>query len=46
LMRSHFLTASAIQNLFPYPQARTRLVQENHLMWVVIDKVDGFQSLG
>jgi len=46
LMRSHFLTASAIQNLFPYPQARTRLVQENHIIWVVIDKVDGFQGLG
>ena len=46
LMRSHFLTASAIQNLFPYPHARTRLVQENHIIWVVIDKVDSFQGLG
>jgi ubiquinone/menaquinone biosynthesis C-methylase UbiE len=40
LMRSHFLSPSAIENLFPGPQARTGIEQENHTVWVVIEKGD------
>jgi ubiquinone/menaquinone biosynthesis C-methylase UbiE len=40
LMRSHFLPAGAIERLFPHPQATTRIEQDNHTVWVVIDKAD------
>ena len=40
LMRSHFLSASAIQGLFPGPQARTRIEQDAYTVWVIIDKCD------
>jgi demethylmenaquinone methyltransferase/2-methoxy-6-polyprenyl-1,4-benzoquinol methylase len=39
LMHSHFLAAAAIDCLFPYPQARTSVEQDNHTVWIIIDKV-------
>jgi ubiquinone/menaquinone biosynthesis C-methylase UbiE len=40
LMRSHFLSPNAIQGLFSSPQAWSRIEQENHTVWVIIDKGD------
>jgi ubiquinone/menaquinone biosynthesis C-methylase UbiE len=41
LMRSHFLSASAIAGLFPGPKAQTRIERDTHTVWVVIDKGGG-----
>jgi ubiquinone/menaquinone biosynthesis C-methylase UbiE len=40
LMRSHFLSASAIESFFTGPQARTGIERENHTVWVVVEKDD------
>jgi ubiquinone/menaquinone biosynthesis C-methylase UbiE len=39
-MRSKFLPASVIETLFSYEQARTKIVRDNHTVWIVIDKAD------
>jgi demethylmenaquinone methyltransferase/2-methoxy-6-polyprenyl-1,4-benzoquinol methylase len=46
LMRSHFLSASSIESLFPDRSARVRVEQDNYRIWVVIDKVADFQTAG
>ncbi len=40
LMRSHFLSLEAIKGLFYYPQANFKLEQEEHTLWIVIEKLD------
>jgi demethylmenaquinone methyltransferase/2-methoxy-6-polyprenyl-1,4-benzoquinol methylase len=42
LMRSHFLSASAIGRLFPHPQATTKVEQDRFTVWVVIDKIEKY----
>jgi ubiquinone/menaquinone biosynthesis C-methylase UbiE len=42
LMRSHFLVASEIEHLFSYPQTTTRVEHDDHTVWVVVEKIDGF----
>lgn len=39
LMRSHFLTVERISELFPQPEAQTRIYREDFNAWVVIEKV-------
>lgn len=40
LMRSHFLPADAIERLFSYLQAKTRIEQDKYTVWVVIEKIE------
>jgi ubiquinone/menaquinone biosynthesis C-methylase UbiE len=42
LMRSHFLSADEIEHLFRDRHARTRIEQDIHTVWIIIDKVDRF----
>jgi ubiquinone/menaquinone biosynthesis C-methylase UbiE len=46
LMRSHFLSASAIGRLFPDPQDRIVVEQDNYRVWVVIEKDLRYPSAG
>ncbi len=46
LMRSHFLSASAIEQLISLSTGQdSGLNKKTILIWVVIDKVDGLQSV-
>jgi len=38
LMRSHFLPAPVIARLFAHPQATVRVEQDQHTVWIVIEK--------
>jgi hypothetical protein len=40
LMRSHFLAPPAIVRLFPYTNARSRIVRDGWNAWIIIDKLD------
>jgi demethylmenaquinone methyltransferase/2-methoxy-6-polyprenyl-1,4-benzoquinol methylase len=38
LMRSRFLSPARITELFPYPDARTRIVKESYNAWILVEK--------
>jgi len=40
LMRSHFLYPAAIADLFPQPNAKTRIETENTTSWIIISKTE------
>jgi ubiquinone/menaquinone biosynthesis C-methylase UbiE len=39
LMRSHFLSPPAIENLFRYPQAAVKVYAEGYTAWIVVERI-------
>jgi len=42
LMRSHFLSAQKIEELFRHPQARIEIVPDEYNVWIIVEKTTGF----
>jgi len=41
-MRSNFLSAQKIEELFRYPQARVEIVPDEYNVWIIVEKAGDF----